>query len=405
MLKFRLGLPSATLLSLLSFVACRPKRSVPKAPAQAVAAPSAQPASAARSANPLVIRFDDEPKAKSRPIQHLHRGINFGNGFDAPSLGAWGVVLSETHFDMAKGRGFDHIRLPARVNAYTEKTAPYSIDEAFLQKLDWALDQAERRGLAIILDLHHYEELMLAPKEHAERALAIWSQLSERYQNRPASVLFELLNEPNQALDPERLNALHARLIAEIRKKNPTRTLICDSYFWAAADRLRLLDLPPDENVVASFHMYQPILFTHQGASWMPPEYQTKGILFPGPGAPLEMSEGSKAVSWVLDWLRAYERLPVAENPSGVRAVQAEFDKVSAFMKASGRRVYLGEFGAIDIADETSRENYVRLVRREAERRGIPWAIWDDGGRNMAMNVRTQTWVGPIERALFQDQP
>jgi hypothetical protein len=34
-----------------------------------------------------------------------------------------------------------------------------------------------------------------------------------------------------------------------------------------------------------------------------------------------------------------------------------------------------------------SRENYVWLGRTEAERRGVGWAYWDDGGSFKIMNV------------------
>ena len=48
-----------------------------------------------------------------------------------------------------------------------------------------------------------------------------------------------------------------------------------------------------------------------------------------------------------------------------------------AFADRTGLRVYLGEFGAIVHADLASRERYTRLVRTEAEKRGLGWAYWD----------------------------
>ena len=33
---------------------------------------------------------------------------------------------------------------------------PYTIDPTFFARVDWAVDQAQQRGLTIIVDVHHY---------------------------------------------------------------------------------------------------------------------------------------------------------------------------------------------------------------------------------------------------------
>lgn len=405
----------ATLASLLvAFLlpaGCAPKpdraKAAPPAVPSATDGPAA-PAGAATapSASPMSVAFATPPEFVAPALGTLRRGINLGNGLDAPSIGAWGVVLEERHFELAAKAGFDHVRLPVRFSAYAGAQAPFTLDEAFLAKVDWAIDQALAHDLSIIVDLHHYVELMDDPDAHHARAVAIWQQVAERYAKRPPSVLFELVNEPCKKLDPTKNNQLARDLITAIRRTNPTRTLIVDSYFWAAADQLSRLDLPADPNIAVSFHMYQPILFTHQGADWMDPEFRTRGIVFPGPPTiPAVPTPAAEKTQWVRDWITAYNRHPAETNPSSVAAVAREFDFATRFAKSSGRAVYLGEFGAIDYADAVSRENYLRLVRREAERRGFAWAVWDDGGRNQAMNVRSGAWKSAVVRALFTDQP
>src|SRR5688572_7866012 len=52
--------------------------------------------------------------ATSAPLPGFKRGLNLGNGLDAPQEGAWGTTLSEKHFEMAASAGFDHVRLPVR---------------------------------------------------------------------------------------------------------------------------------------------------------------------------------------------------------------------------------------------------------------------------------------------------
>jgi len=331
------------------------------------------------------------------------RGINLGNALDAPSEGAWGVRLSEAHFAIAHAAGLDHVRLPVRFSAHAGASAPYTIDETFFKRVDWAIDQALGHGLAVIVDLHHYMELMKEPEANADRFVALWSQIAARYKDRPASVAFELANEPNEKLTPDLLNKLHARALQVVRASNPTRKVIVDSYFWAGADYLKQLELPEDPNLVASFHMYQPILFTHQGAPWMPPEFQTTGVLFPGPPkTPLEPVPAAKATGWVKQWFDGYNTQPLATNPSSPHAVADYFKLVDDYVASSHRQVYMGEFAALDTVDPTSRDTWLRLVRTEAERRHIGWAYWDDGGHNQALDVAHGSWLPALKHALFE---
>ena len=339
---------------------------------------------------------------KSAPLPGFMRGINLGNGLDAPREGEWGVVLRERHFEMAAAAGLDHVRLPVRFSAHAASAAPYRVEDGIFTRVDWAVQEALRHRLSIIIDLHHYEELMKEPERHSERFLGIWSQIALRYKAQPASVAFELVNEPNDKLTSDKLNPLVARAIEIVRASNPTRLIIVDCPFWANAENLDQLVLPEDPNVVPSFHMYQPILFTHQGADWMGPEFQTRGIVFPGPpAAPLTPVPAAEQTSWTKDWFDGYRSLPLEQNPSGPSTVFLHFSKAEAYVAKTRKRMYLGEFGAIDNADPKSRENYIRLVRQEAERHGFGWAYWDDGGKNKAMIVDSGKWVSVVESALF----
>lgn len=342
--------------------------------------------------------------ATSALLPGFMKGLNLGNGLDAPSEGAWGTTLSEQQFERAAAAGFDHVRLPVRFSSpeRADIAPPYTIREQFFQRVDWAIDSALARPLSIIVDLHHYDELHQQPQQHRQRLYALWRQIAERYAQRPPEVAFEVLNEPNGALEPRLLNEVTADALRIIRASNPTRIVFANSYMWASADRLKELELPADDpNVVAQFHMYQPILFTHQGASWMPVSWpRTVGVLFPGPPAE-PLSAGSSSEPWIMQWFASYNQLPLERNPSGPLAVFEYFDHAARYVKATSKRVYLGEFGAIDLADEQSRENYLWLVRTEAERRGMGWAVWEDGGSFKLVDPKTGQWNERLRRALL----
>jgi endoglucanase len=340
--------------------------------------------------------------AVSEPVPGFMRGINLGNALEAPSEAAWGVVLKPEHFAMAQAAGLDHVRLPVKFSAHAATAAPYAIDEAFFKRVDWGVQQAAAHGLSIVIDLHHYTELMKKPRENGDRLAGLWQQIAARYKDQPASVAFELINEPCDDLTSTLLNPITAKALAAVRATNPTRTVFVDSYFWASADRLKELELPEDANLVPSFHMYQPILFTQQGMSWMGPEFQTRGIVFPGPpAAPITPVPAAQSTAWVSQWFSGYNTPAIAQNSNGPKAIFDYFKVVEDYLTSSHRRVYLGEFGVADSADPKSRESWLRIVRQEAERRHIGWALWDDGGRFKAMNVTDGTWTAPVQAGLF----
>jgi endoglucanase len=336
-------------------------------------------------------------------VAGLKRGINAGNALDAPTEGAWGPALDEAYFDYVAAAGFDHVRLPVRFSARAAATPPYTIDPTFFARVDWAVDQAQQRGLTIIVDVHHYEELMAAPDAQAARFVGIWKQIAARYRSRPASVLYELLNEPTKNLTAEKWNAVFPPALAAIRAVDPTRKVIVDSVFWAAAKELPNLVVPADPNLIGSFHTYQPILFTHQGMSWMTAEYQTTGVVFPGPPPkPVTPVPGALQVDWVAKWFERYNGLPAAQNPSGPSTVQEEFEFARGFVERTHLPIYLGEFGAGSGADMASRLAWTRMVRQEAERRGIGWCAWDDSGNMKVFDRATKRWEVEIRDALLK---
>ncbi len=359
---------------------------------------SRQPPKSARSVLP-------PPKIDvlNKPIPGFSKGINLGNGFDAPSEGEWGVIIEENHFKYSAANGFDYVRLPIRFSAYAMEKAPFTIEEKFFKKIDWAINMALKYKLSIIVDLHHYEEIMKDPSEHHQkRFMAMWAQIAERYKDQPPQVAFELINEPCDKLVPSILNPLLEKTFKLVRKTNPSRLIIVEGYFWSATTYLDSIDVSyMDSNTIVTFHMYQPILFTHQGASWMPIDFQTRGIQYPGPPEKPVEPISEKVADWVKNWIKDYNTLPAAQNPSGPKTLYEEFDRATAFIKRTGLRTLLGEFGAVDLADETSRLRFLSAVRIESERRGIPWCYWDDGGRNKGLIIESGKMVPVVKKSLF----
>jgi endoglucanase len=345
--------------------------------------------------------------AATKATAGLQRGVSFGNAMEAPKEGEWGWILSAFAFATVREAGLDHVRVPMRISAHAGDRPPYVLDDRFLQRIDWVIEQALSNDLGVVIDMHHYDELMQSPAEHADRLVGLWRQIAMRYRGLPDAVVYEILNEPMAKLTAEIWNPLLARVVAAIRAIDPARTLIVEGANWASAKDLRdTLELPPgDPNIVASFHMYAPTYFTHQGAHWMPPRFGTRGIVFPGPPpAPIVPRRSTLYSKESRAFFRRYNSEPTETNPGGPAAVIEQLEMAKAFADRTGLRVYLGEFGAIGHADLASRARWTRLVRTEAEKRGFGWAYWDfcQGFAVFTPCTPEGRWVPEIKAALLE---
>jgi len=239
------------------------------------------------------------------------------------------------------------------------------------------------------------------PSGQRERFLALWSQIAAHYKDRPDTVAFELLNEPNSQLDSS-WNDIAAAAISTIRATNPRRLLVVDTVFWADPSKIASLTLPNDANLLVAVHLYEPKLFSMQGKSWMGPEYLTTGVLFPGPPAsPMTPVAAATAASWAKQWFDNYNTLPAATNPSGSATITAQVAYLTTYQKAQGRTVYNGEWGPQDGGAMDSRVRLVTEVRKQCEQAGIGWAIWDDPVNMNLFDSAAGTWVSQIVDALL----
>jgi endoglucanase len=249
--------------------------------------------------------------------------------------------------------------------------------------------------------------MMKDPIEHTDRLVGLWRQIATRYRGMPPAVVYEILNEPTGELTASVWNPILARVVAEIRAIDPGRTLIVEGAHWASAKDLRdTLEIPAgDPNIVASFHMYAPMYFTHQGFPWMPRHYGTVGVVFPGPPAsPVAPCTAAASFAESHDFFARYNAEPETTNPGGPSAIIEQMELAKAFADRSGLRVYLGEFGAGVNADPASRARWTRVARTEAERRGFGWGYWDYT-RNFAAYSRlafSGQWIPEIRAALLE---
>ena len=310
----------------------------------------------------------------SFPSMKLQRGINMGDMLEAPNEGDWGLTVQEEYFDLIKEAGFDFARLPVNWKAHTTRTGHddgdmgYTIEPDFFARVDEVVDWALKRNLSVIIDFHHYDDLMADP--NLNQFWFLWKQIAEHYRDYPSQVLFELANEPHGQMTAALWNKYIVAGMEAVRETNPTRDVIIGPVQWNAYDWVTTLDIPDDPHVIVTFHYYEPFSFTHQGAEWVE-------------GSTLWLS-----TSW-------------GESEEHKRILTQHFDLVTDWAQRHNVRILLGEFGAYSKADMASRVRWTTFVREQAEAHGFAWAYWEFASGFGVYDPEAKVWREELIKALI----
>jgi len=299
-------------------------------------------------------------------VKKMNRGLNI-IGYDPLWKDPAKARFQESHFRRIREGGFQTVRV--NLHAFAHMDANRRLSAAWFATADWVVKNAVANDLTVILDEHNFVECGKDAEGCKPKLMAFWEQVSEHYKDAPASVVFEIMNEPNGQVTPAMWNVWVREALGIIRKTNPTRNVVIGPAEWNGIRGLGQLELPEnDRHIIATVHYYLPMTFTHQGAPWS--------------------KEGAKlsGVTWGTD--------------EDKRKVDADFAGVQQWAKAAGRPMLLGEFGAYDKADMESRVRYTAYLCRAAEALGWCWTYWQFDSDFLAWDMSKDGWVEPIRAAL-----
>ncbi|MBT6004151.1 MAG: glycoside hydrolase family 5 protein, partial [Prolixibacteraceae bacterium] len=199
-------------------------------------------------------------------ILQIQKGINLGNTHEPPTEAGWNnPKAQEYYFDMYKDAGFQCVRIPVRWDNYTGKTPPYAVSTVWLNRIEQVVEWGLSRDMFIVINSHHDNWIKDNYSEaNKARFDSIWTQIADRFKDKPEKLIFEVLNEPH-GLNKTQNDDMHARILSIIRKTNPTRLVIFQGHNWGSSEDLLEAAIPDDDYIIGSFHSYDPWPFGLEG--------------------------------------------------------------------------------------------------------------------------------------------
>lgn len=285
------------------------------------------------------------------------------------------TYITEEDVRYIAGLGMDHIRLG--FDQIVVEEAPGVYREEIFQHIDSFISWCRKYGLNVVLNLHKamgnycdiQEEVELLDDDGLqERFVALWETFEKRYAD-DDEIAFEILNEVRD-VDPKKWNQLAEKTIAALRAMNPTRKIIIGSTCWNSAHTLKELQVYEDENVIYTFHMYEPFEFTHQrGVLQVDPLFYNRTMPYP-----CEIERYRDYRRTLYNDQNAYKDLEQMDS----RFIRQFLEPVKEFIKAHPDKIlWCGEFGTIRHANIRWRENWMRDVITFLKENEIPYCVWN----------------------------
>ena len=333
---------------------------------------------------------------QSQITEAMGAGWNLGNQFDAYSNKkgnetAWvNTPVKKELIDAVKNAGFKSIRIPVTYMGRIGAAPDYTIETAWLDRVQEVVDWAIEDELYVIINIHHDGNddvnngawLVSSDEDQTEikaKFKACWEQISAKFADYDEHLIFESMNEigdgdwgnpSGQSRVYDNINDYNQIFVDAVRKSggnNARRWLLIPGWytninytvgdygFKIPDDSNRDSSIPADEQrIMISVHYYDPYYFCLQETD---------------------------AVS---EWGTSAE----------IQALKDQFARCYSKFVLNGYPVVVGEYGSIDKTidwtkngisykgnpdNEASRILYANEVCKAARSMGIIPVYWDNG--------------------------
>ncbi|MDQ0112248.1 cellulase family glycosylhydrolase [Paenibacillus harenae] len=316
-------------------------------------------------------------------VSAMQPGWNLGNTFDsfntnAPNNGdetSWGnPIVTKEFIKEIKNQGFKSIRIPITWDGRMGSGPDYTVDPAWMDRVQQVVDWSLEEGLYVMINVHHdaWMWLRTMPTNHDEvlaRYTALWTQIADRFKNHPDKLMFESINEPEflnvdittqlELLDE--INTTFVHLVRESGGANADRPLVLPT-LYCNDEKVRVDSLAStiaklnDPNLITTVHFYGLWNFSINIGGY--PKFEADTI----------------------------------------KVVDTLIDNVTNAFVSKGIPVIVGEYGLLgwDVSEGLPEHGemlkYIEYFTSKAVENKLALMLWDNGGR---FDRRTLQWNDP----------
>jgi len=337
----------------------------------------------------IITPKDNKTKGRTelmREWKGYRKGINLGGWFAQNDHleKTYDTFITEDDFKVFSKWGIDHVRIPFDYHLLEDQKGNYR--ESGFKRLENAISLCFKYDLRVILDLHRvygfsfdmgYGEFgFFDEPDLQERFYKLWEEIAKRFGHLHGKVAFELLNEITDQSYGVRWNKIARVCIGRIRKITTETDIVVGSYWNNSYMSLNDLDIQLDDHIIYTFHCYDPLIFTHQGANWineMPVDYR-----YSIKNKTYEQINEEFARDFK-DWVAANRILVPGGSESpvfGKDFFTSSFSSAIALAEKLNVPLYCGEYGCIMYTDPEDELFWFKAIHEAFEEINVARAVW-----------------------------
>jgi len=335
-------------------------------------------------------------KLHTKAMKYLNKGVNLTNWLEDHKFDGT-FDYDEKRIAKFATQGFKSIRFPIDIDLYVLNrdevlagTTDLAVDSTIFEPLDSMINWTAKYGLSLTIDYHQYDGSLnpttISDANYMSMVSNTWKAVAQRYvKNNREDIFYELTNEPgiSAPVSSADWHILAQQMLDSIRSVDKIHTTIFGDTRWYDINILIKAKLLNDNNTIYAFHMYDPFIFTHQGASWVGMA-TTKNIPFPYSKEAWSTEFSYFGITdamenWQKDAFKNYYKT------GNKNTIENSIIKVKNWAIENNVALVCNEFGANSKkAEPKYLANYFKTMGEIFSELGIAWQVWfgtfDDNG-------------------------
>lgn len=342
---------------------------------------------------------------KVKEWKGYQKGVNIGGWFSqCPHTTAnYDSFAGPADMTKIKSWGCDHVRIPVDYKLFADEEMNFR--ESGFTYLRNCIDMCRSAGLNMILDLHQTygfafhtydrDDNFFTNRTYQDFFVKTWSELARRFGGDSDILAFELMNEVTEQRFSDTWNRIAGEAITAIREFAPTIKIVVGSYWHNSAVALKDLVIPADDrNIILNFHCYSPMIFTHQGAGWVPELENFGNWSYLHTYAEYD----KKNVELYPRNVGAFDMMGDMSANIGPEYFRRQFTEALNAAAKYDAPLYCGEYGVIDTVDPEETLKWYTDIHSVFEEYGIGRAAWSY--RRMNFGLEGEHYAPILDRLV-----